>query len=70
MMGAKAVKYIYQGPVWVFEHLTDTKWTAETMAVSKAKALNNLKHQFRTKYLNSSTSKITLDEKYLREEDS
>ena len=40
-------KYSYKGAVYVFGSLVSTHWEASTWAVSEAKAVSNLKYQFR-----------------------
>lgn len=42
-------RYVYTGPVLLFDSCITGNWKAETMAVSKEKALSNLKHQYKKK---------------------
>ena len=39
--------YMYIGPVMEFDRCIADRWVAYTTAVSKAKALSNLKYQFK-----------------------
>lgn len=38
-------KYIYDGPVMVFNQLVTDQWVGETLAVTKRKARSNLMYQ-------------------------
>ena len=38
-------KYIYDGPVMVFNQLVTDRWVGETLAVTKRKARSNLMYQ-------------------------
>ena len=40
-------KYTYRGAVYVSGKLVTDSWEASTWAVSKARAVTNLKHRFR-----------------------
>lgn len=40
-------KYVYEGPVMVFENCVTYNWKGETCAVSEAKARSNLAYQFK-----------------------
>ena len=40
-------QYTYMGPVYVFDRLVADRWTGSTWAVSKEKAITNLKYRFR-----------------------
>lgn len=40
-------RYYYYGPVYIFMELVNAHWEAETMAVSKKKALSNFKYQYK-----------------------
>ena len=40
-------KYIYNGPVMVFDKCVTGNWVAETVAPSKAKAKSNIIYQFK-----------------------
>lgn len=53
-------KYIYDGPVMLFDRCITNHWKAETIAVSPAKAKNNLKYRFKKENNLLSTSKIDL----------
>ena len=39
--------YTYNGPVLYYEKVIANNWKGETTADSKAKAINNLKYQFK-----------------------
>jgi hypothetical protein len=53
-------RYVYIGPVLLFDSCITGNWKAETMAVSKEKALSNLKHQYKKKQRLAVNSKIDL----------
>lgn len=40
-------KYIYKGPVYMFDRLIADQWEAETMAKSERKAKTNVTYQFK-----------------------
>lgn len=40
-------KYTYKGAVYAFDNLIAVCWEASTWAISEAKAVSNLKYQFR-----------------------
>lgn len=40
-------RYVYEGPVYEFGRCVSDRWKGETVAYSKAKAINNLKFQFK-----------------------
>ena len=52
--------YIYTGPVFLFDDCINRYWKAETIAVSKEKALSNLKYQYKKKAKLAVNSKISL----------
>ena len=52
--------YIYNGPVKEFDIIVNSKWTGETMAVSKKKARSNLAYQYKKKRGITASTKITL----------
>ena len=53
-------KYIYDGPVMVFDTCVTNHWKGETIADSEAKARSNLAYQFKQEFDKAPTSKITL----------
>lgn len=54
-------KYIYEGPVVdQFGFCIMSNWRGETYAPSKAKALSNLKYQYKNKFNRSVNTKIEL----------
>lgn len=52
--------YIYTGPVLLFDSCITGRWMGETIAISKEKALSNLKHQYKKKEKLAVNSKIDL----------
>lgn len=52
--------YIYIGPVFLFDDCINGYWESETIAVSKEKALSNLKYQYKKKAKLAVSSKISL----------
>lgn len=40
-------RYVFRGRVYVQDVLSEDDWTAETFAVSGAKALSNIKYQYK-----------------------
>lgn len=40
-------KYLYDGPVMIFDKLVEHHWKGETMAPSENKARSNLAYQFK-----------------------
>lgn len=40
-------RYVYEGPVMEFDMCVRHKWKASTLALSEAKARNNLTYQFK-----------------------
>lgn len=57
--------YNYKGPVWIFNQLVTNNFTATTRAVSKQKALSNLRYQFKAQNGYLPSARVTLDAKYL-----
>jgi hypothetical protein len=53
-------KYVYDGPVMLFDNLIADHWKGETVAPSEKKARSNLTYQFKTKNNRIAGSKITL----------
>ena len=41
--------YTYSGPVLYYDKVLTNNWTAETYADSKARAISNLKYQFKNR---------------------
>lgn len=61
-------KYTYNGPVLIFGKLVTNKWSGETVAVSRKKALSNLSYQFKkVNNITDNRAKVTLMDKYLYE---
>ena len=52
--------YIYDGPVYEFEHLLTDHWKGETTAPSVKKAKSNLTYQFKKKTNRQANTKIRL----------
>lgn len=40
-------KYVYEGPVMMFDKLVTDRWKGETVAPSESKARSNLTYQFK-----------------------
>lgn len=53
-------KYIYDGPVLEFDRLLADHWRAETIAVSKSKAMSNFKYQFKKDHNRLVSNNISL----------
>lgn len=53
-------KYIYDGPVMIFERCVANNWRAETIAVSPSKAKNNLKFRYKKEHNMIASSKVDL----------
>lgn len=59
-------RYIYDGPVMIFNTCVATRWKGETMAVSENKARSNLSFQFK-KYNNQLPgARVTLPGKIMK----
>lgn len=58
--------YVYEGPVMQFGKVVQDSWKEGTQAVSIAKALSNLKFQYKRKAKLSPNSKIDLLPEYLK----
>lgn len=53
-------RYIYEGPVKIFDRCVADKWRGETVADSIKKAKSNLAYQYKKSHNLSASSKITL----------
>ena len=53
-------KYVYQGPVMLFDRCVANNWKAETWAESKNKARSNLAYQAKKACNVSAGSRVTL----------
>ncbi len=53
-------KYVYEGPVMIFENCVADRWRGETMAPTAEKARSNLAYQFKKQNNKVAGSKITL----------
>lgn len=53
-------KYIYDGPVWVFDKLVVDRWQSETTAVSESKARSNLCYRYKKAHNLIKSAKVTL----------
>ena len=53
-------KYVYDGPVMIFDTCVASHWKAETMADSEKKARSNLAYQFKKKNNRVTGTKVTL----------
>lgn len=54
------IRYAYQGPVMVFDKCVNDNWKAETMAVSRGKAMSNLKYRWKKENDRIVSCKVTL----------
>lgn len=54
------MRYRYSGPVYEFEKLLVSKWEAETIAPTAAKARSNMVYQFKKQNNRTAVTKITL----------
>ena len=59
-MSEQYYKYVYDGPVMVFEQCVANHWKGETFAPSEQKARSNLMYQFKTKNNRVASSKVSL----------
>lgn len=59
-------KYIYDGPVMVFDKCVANNWRGETIAESEGKARNNLAYQFKKRNNQIAKSRVTLPGKLLK----
>lgn len=53
-------KYIYDGPVMIFDRLVADHWKGETIAPSVKKARSNLTYQFKKQNNRIVSNKVTL----------
>lgn len=53
-------RYHYKGPVIEFDRCIASDWESETLALSRKKAISNLKYQFKKEFNRVTTSKIEL----------
>ena len=59
-------RYRYSGPVKEFDRIISDNWTAETSAVSEAKARTNLSYRYKKQTGRAAASKITLPGKIIK----
>lgn len=52
--------YSYKGPVMLFDNCIERSWTAETWAISKAKAMNNLIYRYKQDHNLAKQAKVSL----------
>lgn len=52
--------YVYKGPVMLFDTCVERCWTAETLAVSMAKARSNLTYRYKEDHNLARQAKISL----------
>lgn len=57
--------YIYKGPVMLFDNCIERSWTAETWAVSMAKARSNLTYRYKSEHDLDRRAKISLPGKFV-----
>lgn len=53
-------KYVYEGPVKMFDTIVNNHWKGETIAPSEKKARNNLTYQYKKQYNKVAGSYYTL----------
>lgn len=53
-------KYIYEGPVLLFDKCIDNNWHAETMADSEKRARSNFAYQYKNTHNFSHGARITM----------
>lgn len=53
-------RYIYDGPVMVFDQCVENKWHGETIAPSEKKARSNLVYQWKKRNNKVASTKVTL----------
>lgn len=53
-------KYIYAGPVLIFDKIATNHWRGETMAPSEKKARSNLAYHYKEEYGLVPRTKVTL----------
>lgn len=53
-------KYVYEGPVKMFNQIVADRWQTETMAESERKALSNLAFRYKKSHNLAPNAKITL----------
>ena len=53
-------RFVYRGPVMIFDRCVTNSWSGETVAESKAKAKSNLAYQYKKRYNLTPGSKVTL----------
>ena len=58
-------KYLYDGPVLIFDTCVSTRWQATTYAISERKARSNFIYQFKKQNNRTINSKITLPGKVI-----
>lgn len=63
----KKSKFVYEGPVWLFDTILDYNWIGETWAPTEAKALSNLSYQYKSSHNFVPGTKIELSEDYIKE---
>lgn len=61
-------KYIYDGPVMLFNVCVCNRWKGETMAPSESRARNNLAYQFKKNNNQIASAKISLPGKLIMTE--
>jgi len=54
------IRYIYDGPVYVFKTLVSSNWHGETMADTEKKARSNLTYQYKQQTGRARTAKVRL----------
>lgn len=53
-------RYVYSGPVMIFDRCVENRWTAETRAASDQKARNNLTYRWKKEHGYLPNQRVTL----------
>lgn len=67
MIMTKKSKWMYKGPVKLFDTVINPSWEGSTLASSEAKALANLAYQYKSKNGMVAGTKISLNKDYIFE---
>ena len=62
------MRYRYSGPVYEFDKLLVSKWEAETIAPTAAKARSNMIFQFKKQNNRTAATRITLTGDIIKED--
>lgn len=53
-------RYVYEGPVMIFDKLVSSKWKGETVAISESQARSNLSYQVKKEAKVGKNARVTL----------